>query len=93
MIPEGGGHAVFDVLVSVVVSHVLLLHILEELDFEVTSEMEPEMHGVIVHLRDDEPRHKASSENDTQEVMLKCPNPACNFQDMPEWNYNSKLLV
>ena len=93
VIPERGGYTVLDVLVSVVVSHVFLLHILEKFDFEISSEMEPEMHGVVVHLREDESGHEASSENNTQKVLFKCPNPTGNFKDMPKWDYNSVLLV
>ena len=50
MVPEGRGHAVVDVLVSVVVSHVLFLHILEVLNFEVASEVEPEVHRIVEDL-------------------------------------------
>ena len=59
MIPERGGHAEFDILVSVMVSHVPFLHILEVLDLEVASEVEPVMHRVIEDLSEKETRRES----------------------------------
>ena len=54
MVPEGGCHAIVDMLVSVVVSHVLFLHVLKILYFEVASEMEPEVHRIVEDLGEEE---------------------------------------
>ena len=59
MVPERGSHAVINSLISVMVSHVLFLHVLKILDLEVAPEVEPEMHGIVKYLRDPKARHEA----------------------------------
>ena len=93
MIPEGRCHTVVDVFVSVMMSHVLFFQILEKLDLEVSTKVEPEMHRVIEHLREKKPWHEARSEDYPQEVLLKGPDSTSNFKDMPERYDNSIFLV
>ena len=50
MVPESSSDTEVNSLVSVVMSHVFFFQILERLKFEVTSEVEPEVHGVVEDL-------------------------------------------
>jgi hypothetical protein len=50
MIPESSSDTEVNSLVSVVMSHVFFFQILERLKFEITSEVEPEVHGVVEDL-------------------------------------------
>ena len=51
------------------------------------------MHGVIEKLSKEEAWAKATSEDDTQEILLEDKNHAAYFSDMPKGHNDPKLLV
>jgi len=53
VIPESCGDTKINGFVSIVMSHMLFFELLEWLKLEVSSEMEPKMHGIIKDLSND----------------------------------------
>jgi hypothetical protein len=74
-------------------SHVLLFQILEWLEFEITSEMEPKMHWVIEDLGENKACVEAEGWNQSEEVKLNDSSRHNNLRDMPQRNDDSELLV